>query len=101
MTDVTILCDGNSYLFISIETHYPNDLFQNKMVKAAAAKGARVRTRKRRKRRSRRDQGKNLEYLRALDVAQFQCDQIARLFVYYLAIFNNENLPNLILNLPK
>ena len=100
MTDVTILCDGNSYLFICIETHYPNDLFQNKMVKAAV-KGARARTRTRRKRRSRRDQGKNLEYLRALDVAQFQCDQIARLFVYYLAIFNNENLPNLILNLPK
>ena len=30
-----------------------------------------------------------------------QCDQMDRLLVQYLAIYNNENLPNIIKNLPK
>ena len=30
-----------------------------------------------------------------------QWDQMTKLFVQYLAIYNHENLPNSILNLPK
>ena len=33
--------------------------------------------------------------------AASQCDQMARLFVQYLAVCNNENLPSTIKNLPK
>ena len=60
-----------------------------------------VGTEKKRRDRFRSVFEKSIELSLQLNDDDDQCDQTARLFDKYLAVFNKENLPNLILNLPN